>query len=79
MSLSLLCSPANYSYGFNKNKLWDKLDIEIRNAKIVTTWDILKRWTKLGYKEKIHILMDEYYLSYSRVEDVIQENFDEAG
>ena len=58
MSLSLLCSPANYSYGFNKNKLWDKLDIEIKNAKIVTTWDVLKRWTKLSYQEKIQALMD---------------------
>ena len=54
--------------GFNKNILWDKLDIEIRNAKIVTTWDVLKRWTKLGYKEKIQILMKEYFLSYSRIE-----------
>ena len=41
--------------------------------KIVTTRDVLKRWTKLGYKEKIHILIDEYYLSHSRVEDIIQE------
>ena len=71
----LLCSSANYSYGFNKNKLWDKLDIEIKNAKIVTTWDVLKRWTKLGYQKKIQILMKEYFLSYSRVEDIIQENF----
>ena len=54
--------------GFNKNILWDKLDIEIRNAKIVTTWDVLKRWTKLGNKEKIQILMKEYFLSYSRIE-----------
>ena len=38
-----------------------------------------KRCTKLGYKEKIHILIDEYYLSYSRVEGIIQENFGEEG
>ena len=45
--------------------------MEIRNSNIVTTWDVLKRWTKLSYQEKIQYLMDEYFLSYSRVEDII--------
>ena len=35
--------------------------------------------TKLSYKEKIQALMKEYYLSYSRVEDIIQKNFAEEG
>ena len=60
--------------GFNTNKLLEKLDIEIRNAKIVTAWEVMGRMTELKYKEKIQALMDEYHLGYSRIEDII--NFD---
>ena len=65
--------------GFNTNKLLDKLDIEVRNTKIVVSWDVMTRLTKLSYKKKIEALMKEYYLRYSRVEDIIQENFAEEG
>ena len=65
--------------GFNTNKLLDKLDIEVRNAKIVVFWDVMSRRIKLSYKEKVHALVEEYHLSYSRVEDIIQENFREEG
>ena len=61
--------------GFNTNKLLDKLDIEIRNAKIVTTWEVLSRHTKLSYKEKIQVLMDEYNLGYHRVDKIIRKDF----
>ena len=57
--------------GFNTNKLLEKLDIEIRNAKIVTTWEVMGRMTDLKYKEKIQELMKEYHLGYSRIEDII--------
>ena len=63
--------------GFNTNKLLDKLDIEIRNAKIVVSWEILAMFTELSYDEKIKYLAGEYYLSYSRVEAIIQPNFGE--
>jgi hypothetical protein len=57
--------------GFNTNKLMEKLDIEIRNAKIVTAWEVMGRMTDLRYKEKIQELMKEYHLGYSRIEDII--------
>ena len=57
--------------GFNTNKLMEKLDIEIRNAKIVTTWEVMGRMTDLKYKDKIQALMKEYHLGYSRIEDII--------
>ena len=70
------CFPQQMKHkGFRKSKLWYRLDIEIQNAKIVTTWEILQRFTKLAYKGKVHVLMYEYNLSSSRVEDIIQENF----
>ena len=61
--------------GFNTNKLMEKLDIEIRNAKIVTAWEVMGRLTDLKYKAKIQALMEEYHLGYSRIEDII--NMDE--
>ena len=42
--------------GFNTNKLLEKLDLEIRNAKIVTTWGVLSEVTDKSYKEKIQYL-----------------------
>ena len=49
----------------------EKLDIEIRNAKIVTAWEIMGKMTDLKYKDKIQELMKEYHLGYSRIEDII--------
>ncbi len=61
--------------GFNTNKLLEKLDLEIRNAKIATTWAVISELTDKSYKEKVQYLMDEYHLGYSRIEDII--NMDE--
>ena len=49
----------------------DKLDQKIRNVKIQTTWRVLSSMTDVSYKEKIHMLMKEYFLSFSRIEDII--------
>ena len=57
--------------GFNTNKLLEKLDIEIRNAKIVTAFEVMGEVTDLSYKDKIQKLMAEYHLGYSRIEDII--------
>ena len=57
--------------GFNTNKLLEKLDIEIRNAKIVTAFEVMGEVTDLKYKDKIKKLMAEYHLGYSRIEDII--------
>ena len=53
----------------------DKIDQKIRNEKIRVSWDVLGNFTKLKYKEKIHTLMQEYHLSYSRIEDLIKKDF----
>jgi hypothetical protein len=55
------------NYRFNTNKLLEKLDIEVRNAKIVASWQIIGDFTKLKYKDKIQVLIDEYHLGYSRI------------
>ena len=44
---------------YNKNKLMDQVDIEIRNISIVTAWDILSGLTELNYSQKIEWLMNE--------------------
>tara|TARA_B100000315_G_C14570757_1_gene585349 strand:+ start:2435 stop:2635 length:201 start_codon:yes stop_codon:yes gene_type:complete len=55
------------------NIIDDKLDMKIRNVKIQTSWHVMGHWTKLRYTEKIQALMDEFHLSYGRIEDIIQE------
>ena len=62
--------------GFNTNKLLDKLDVEIRNVQIVTSWDILTLLTKMKYSEKIKYLCDEYYLSDKAIEKILKESRD---
>ena len=47
---------------YNKHKLMDQVDTEIRNISIVTAWDIMSLLTELSYKEKIDWLMNEYHL-----------------
>ena len=49
----------------------DKLDQKIRNVKVRTIWDVMKQWTDVGYTARIQHLMDEFHLSYSRIEDII--------
>jgi len=55
------------------NLIDEKLDQKIRNVKIKTAWEIMKRWTDVGYVKRIEALMEEYHLSYSRIESVIKE------
>ena len=59
--------------GFNTNKLLGKLDDEIRNVQIVTSWDILSLLTKMKYVDKIKYLTQEYHLSDKRIEEIITE------
>ena len=58
---------------YNKNKLMNQVDTEIRNISIVTAWDIMTGLTELSYKEKIDWLMKEYHLSDKRIEDIFFE------
>ena len=63
---------------YNKNKLMDQVDTEIRNISIVTAWDIMSGLTELSYKEKIDWLMKEYHLSDKRIEEIIRIYRDEC-
>ena len=63
---------------YNKNKLMDQVDTEIRNISIVTAWDIMTGLTELSYKEKIDWLMKEYHLSDKRIEEIVREYRDEC-
>ena len=56
----------------------EKLDQKIRNVKIRTVWNVLKSLTKkglvrFGYSTRIQHLMDQFHLSYSRIEAIIKE------
>ena len=55
------------------NLIDDKLDQKIRNVKIKTAWEVMKRWTDVGYVKRVETLMEEYHLSYSRIESIIKE------
>ncbi len=59
---------------FRINKLHEKIDIAVRNAEICTIWHTLGLVTEMSYKEKQDFLSKEYYLSQSRIEDIIREN-----
>ena len=63
---------------YNKNKLMDQVDTEIRNISIVTAWDIMTGLTELSYKEKIDWLTKEYHLSDKRIEEIIRIYRDEC-
>ena len=63
---------------YNKNKLMDQVDTEIRNISIVTAWDIMTGLTELNYKEKIDWLTKEYHLSDKRIEEIIRIYRDEC-
>ena len=62
--------------GFNKNKLNDVLDVEIRNVQIVTSWDILTLLTDMKYVDKIAYLCNEYYLSDKAIEKILRQSRD---
>ena len=55
------------------NVLMDKLNIEIRNVKIATTYAVLSHQTNMKYKEKIKMLADEYYLSEKSIEKIVKD------
>ena len=55
------------------NLIDDKLDQKIRNVKIRTMWDVMKRWTDISYTVRIQHLMEQYHLSYKRIEAIIKE------
>ena len=57
--------------GFNESRLMQKIDEEVRNALIVNSWELLSAFTGIKYKDKIQYLMEQYHLSYSRIEDII--------
>ena len=57
--------------GFNKNRLLQKLDEEVRNALIVNSWELLSEFTEIKYRQKVEYLMEQYHLSFSRIEDII--------
>ena len=50
-----------------------KLDQKIRNVKIKTAWEVMKRWTDVGYVKRVETLMDQFHLSYQRIEQIIKE------
>ena len=50
----------------------DKLDQKIRNVKIRTIWDVMKRWTEVNYTARIQHLMDEFHLSYQHIERLLR-------
>ena len=56
----------------NLNFIDDKIYQKIRDVKIQTTWVAMRTWTKLSYKAKIQVLMDEYHLGFKRIEDIIK-------
>ena len=57
----------------SRNKLLNMLDREIRNVKIVTTFYVLGKFTKMKYDEKIKLLGMDYFLSAKAIEKIINE------
>ena len=55
------------------NLIDEKLDQKIRNVKIRATWDYMKNWTDIRYAARIQSLMDQFHLSYQRIEQIIKE------
>ena len=52
----------------------EKLDLEIRDAKIITLWDFLKRFKgDMKYSERITYISKEYHLSGSAIEKIVNE------
>ena len=44
------------------NLIDDKLDQKIRNVKIKTAWEVMKRWTQVGYVKRVESLMEQFDL-----------------
>ena len=55
------------------NHIDDKLDRKIRNVKIRTLWDYMRNWTDIKYTKRIEYLMENFHLSYARIEQIVKE------
>jgi len=53
-----------------------KLDQKIRDEKIRILWDYMENWTDVKYTKRIEYLMDQFNLSYKRIEAIIREGKD---
>ena len=62
----------SYNHPDILNMIDDKLSQKIRNVKIRTTWDAMKRWSDVTYKARIQALMEEYHLSYKHIERILR-------
>ena len=51
----------------------DKLEQKIRDEKIRTLWGYMKNWTDIKYKVRIQHLMEQFHLSYKRIEQIVRE------
>ena len=52
----------------------EKLDLEIRDAKIITLWDHMKHFMKdWSYSKRISYLRKEYHLSGSAIEKIVND------
>jgi len=49
----------------------DKKTPPFLRADKVNNWHLLTAFTKIERKDKIQYLMEQYHLSYSRIEDII--------
>ena len=55
------------------NIIDDKLEQKIRDIKIRTLWGYMKEWTDVRYTARIQRLMEQFHLSYKRIEQIIAE------
>lgn len=52
----------------------EKLDLEIRDAKIITLWDYMKHFMKdWPYSKRISHLRKEFHLSGSAIEKIVND------
>ena len=54
------------------NLIDDKLDQKIRDEKIRILWDYMENWTEVKYVKRIEYLMDQFHLSYKRIEAIVR-------
>ena len=61
------------SYGNSSEGFFGFYLQKIRNVKIRTLWDYMKNFTDIRYGARIQQLMDEFHLSYKRIEQIVRE------
>lgn len=59
-----------------KNKLLKKLEGEIRNVKIATTYQVMVMYTDLRKSQIVTLLAKNYFLSSKRIESIVREYSD---